>query len=55
MQAAPFFDDLANGPKGASARWVDAEDGVRLRMAHWPLTEAKGTVLLFSGRTEYIE
>lgn len=24
-------------------------------MAHWPLAEAKGTVLLFSGRTEYIE
>lgn len=55
MQTAPFFSDLALGPDGGSAHWIHAEDGVRLRMAHWPHHGAKGTVLLFSGRTEYIE
>lgn len=55
MQTAPFFNDMAKGPEGGSAHWVTAEDGVRLRMAHWPRNGARGTVLLFSGRTEYIE
>ena len=30
-------------------------DGVRIRVGHWPVTNAKGTVLIFPGRTEYIE
>lgn len=54
MTQAPLFNDLAQGPDKGMAHWVTARDGVRLRMAIWPEGE-KGTVLLFPGRTEYIE
>ncbi len=54
MQDAPLFNDLAEGPEGGRAYWVKAADGVRLRIACWPGGD-KGTVLLFPGRTEYIE
>ena len=53
--AAPFHRDVAGGPEGVRAAWIAAEDGVRLRAVHWPLEGARGTVLLFSGRTEYAE
>jgi lysophospholipase len=53
-QPAPFFHDVAEGPEGVRAFWVHAADGMRLRMAHW-LGGAKGTILLFPGRTEYCE
>jgi len=33
---------------------VRADDGVRLRFAHWPEGD-RGTVLIFPGRTEYVE
>lgn len=55
MESAPFFDDVAYGPAGGEAHWVVASDGVRIRVAHWPAASAKGTVLIFPGRTEYIE
>ena len=55
MQAAPFFDDVADAPPGGSAFWLEARDGVRLRAAQWVPEEARATVLLFPGRTEYIE
>ncbi len=33
-----------------------ADDGVTLRLAHWPAaSDSRGSVLLFPGRTEYIE
>lgn len=51
---APYFHDIAGGPQ-AEAHWATSQDGVRIRMAFWPLAEAKGTVLLFPGRTEYLE
>jgi len=35
--------------------WSRAADGVNLRIALWPRDESKGTVLWFTGRTEYIE
>ncbi len=54
MGGAPLFNDLAEGPAEGRAYWVTSRDGVRLRMAVWPKGE-KGTVLLFPGRTEYIE
>lgn len=54
MDAAPFHAALADGPPGGFARWLRAADGVRLRIAVWP-TGARGTVLLFPGRTEYAE
>ncbi len=54
MEYAPFYDDVANAPDGATCVWLTAADGVRIRAAHWRGGE-KGTVLLFPGRTEYIE
>lgn len=56
LSAAPFFDDVADGPAGGAAYWLKTSDDVRIRAAHWtPPPGAKGTVLLFPGRTEYIE
>lgn len=54
MDEAPLFHDLADGPPGGRAFWLRANDGVRLRAAHWPGGDA-GTVVLIPGRTEYIE
>ncbi|MFB2532372.1 alpha/beta fold hydrolase [Paracoccus sp. p3-h83] len=56
-QAAPLDLDLAASdaaPTGRAA-WLRADDGVRLRVAEWLGRGARGTVLLFPGRTEYIE
>lgn len=55
MQAAPFHAALADGPAGGHALWLTAADGVRIRLAVWSAGGAKGTVLLFPGRTEYVE
>lgn len=52
--AAPLHHDLAQGPPGGTARWLRADDGVRLRQAFWP-GGARGTVVLFPGRSEYVE
>lgn len=54
MTNAPLYNDLAQGPDAGRAYWVTTRDGARLRMGLWPHGE-KGTVLLFPGRTEYIE
>ncbi|MEP2533289.1 alpha/beta hydrolase [Shimia sp.] len=54
LRDAPFYHDVAEGPP-ARAWWLHAEDGVRIRMAYWPSTNARGTVFLLPGRTEYIE
>lgn len=51
---APLHADLAEGPDGGRAFWLTARDGVRIRAAHWP-GGTKGTVLMFPGRTEYVE
>jgi len=51
---APLFTDLALGPEGGIAYWLTTSDGVRIRAAVWPAGDS-GTVLLFSGRTEYVE
>lgn len=55
MTTAPFFTEIAEAPSGAESHWLTASDGVRLRVVHWRAQAAKGTVLLFPGRTEYIE
>ncbi|APX91157.1 lysophospholipase [Brevirhabdus pacifica] len=59
MEAAPLFTDVARAPEGGAAHWLTAEDGLRLRIGHWPAApssrEGAGTVLIFPGRTEYIE
>lgn len=54
METAPFYGDVAEAPAGATSVWLDTSDGVRIRAAHWR-GGTKGTVLLFPGRTEYIE
>lgn len=61
LEPAPFFEKAANsafcGPPGGAAWWVNTSDDVRIRVGLWPATtdETHGTVLLFPGRTEYIE
>lgn len=55
MHPAPFYHDVAEGPENGTAHWLTTSDGVRIRMAHWRAAEEKGTILLFPGRTEYIE
>jgi lysophospholipase len=55
LTPAPFHADLAEGPHDSRAWWVRARDGLRLRIAHFPSAGEQGTVLLFPGRTEYVE
>jgi lysophospholipase len=55
LAPAPLYTDIFPGPDTGVAHWAETSDGKRLRVAHWPLAGAKGTVLLFPGRTEYIE
>ncbi len=55
LAPAPLFVDIYPGPETGSAHWAKTSDGKRVRVAHWPLEGAKGTVLLFPGRTEYAE
>lgn len=55
METAPLFADVAEGPADGQAWWVTARDGVRLRVALWNRAAPKGTVLIFPGRTEYVE
>lgn len=56
LSPAPFFDDLAGDTPPGTAYWADTADGIRIRIATWNTDDAPhGTVLLFPGRTEYIE
>lgn len=54
MSTAPLRTDLTTLPAEARALWVHAADGIRLRVTICP-TGSRGTVLLFTGRTEYAE
>ena len=54
LERAPLFEDIANCPPDGESYWLRTEDAVRIRFAIWP-RGSKGTVLLFPGRTEYIE
>ncbi|WP_174843509.1 alpha/beta hydrolase [Thalassococcus sp. S3] len=55
LTAAPFHADVAEGPGSGAAYWLTTTDGVRVRVAYWPLKDARGTLFLFPGRTEYVE
>ncbi|CQR85916.1 lysophospholipase [Paracoccus aminovorans] len=55
MTPAPFNTLPGDPLPMARAFWLRAEDGVRLRAGHWAAGGASGTVLLFPGRTEYLE
>lgn len=54
LSTAPFFSDIAEAPADVQAFWLSASDGSRLRAAVWSRGE-RGTVVIFPGRTEYIE
>lgn len=56
-ETAPFHQLPGDDSRPAHAFWVTAEDGVRLRLGLWrsDAERLRGTVLLFPGRTEYIE
>ncbi|WP_171174510.1 alpha/beta hydrolase [Ruegeria sp. HKCCD8929] len=56
LTPAPLFDDMAGGPDGGQAHWLQTADGFRIRVGHWrPKDQEHGTVMMFPGRTEYIE
>ena len=55
LTRAPLFTDVRPGPEGGMAHWAETTDGKRIRVGHWTHPGARGTVLLFPGRTEYIE
>ena len=55
MDQAPLFSDVADGPDGGAAWWLAARDAVRVRAGLWHRDAENGTVLLFPGRTEYVE
>lgn len=55
IDPAPLFADMAQGPGGGQAWWLTAEDGVRIRVGLWLPENARSTVFLFPGRTEYVE
>lgn len=63
MQEAPFFGSIIDAFPAGEAWWITAEDGVRIRVGLWrpdprqdqSPDQLTGTVLLFPGRTEYIE
>lgn len=54
-EPAPFLRDLAYAPEDGQTYWLTAQDGVRLRVGVFHRDAPKGTVLLFPGRTEYVE
>ncbi len=54
MEKAPFYNDVAEGPENGAAYWIKTSDGIRLRVAYWPGGD-KGTILLYPGRTEFVE
>ena len=52
--SAPYHADIAGHSEGI-CHWLLTVDGVRIRVGHWSVDQAKGTILIFTGRTEYIE
>ena len=55
MTVAPYFDDVAEGPDAWVTTWARTADDVRIRLGFWPYPQARGTIVMFPGRTEYIE
>jgi lysophospholipase len=55
MQTAPYHSNIAFGSGSPQSFWRETKDGIRLRVALWPCEGAQHTVLLFTGRTEYVE
>lgn len=56
MKTAPLYADEIASTSVSSSYWVQARDGVKLRIAAWrPEVSGNGTVLIFPGRTDFIE
>lgn len=56
LEPAPFRQLPGDPLRPAKAFWTRADDGVALRIAHWTTdAQGRGSVLLFPGRTEYVE
>lgn len=59
MEHAPFDSEISEGPAGAEAYWLWAEDGVKLRVALWRPEQTapphQGTIFFFPGRGECLE
>lgn len=55
MEPAPFHQFPDDPLPAAEAFTTAAADGVRLRLALWRASSARGSVLLFPGRSEYLE
>lgn len=55
LTPAPLFTDVDPGPDGGIAYWARTSDDKRIRLGVWNHEGARGTVLLFPGRTEYVE
>ena len=55
MQPAPYRQLPGDTLPPARAFWLRAADGVRLRASLWGEDDARRTVLLFPGRSEYAE
>ena len=56
LASAPLYNDVAHGPDDGAAYWLICTDGLRIRAAVWGAeTATKGTIVLFPGRTEFIE
>jgi len=54
-EPAPYLSDIADDRIPGAAHWLATSDGVRIRAGHWVPDGAAGTILMFPGRTEYIE
>ena len=54
-EGAPFYQKILLNPTKAAAYWIETIDKVKIRAAHWPSNNSKGTIFLLPGRTEYIE
>ncbi len=53
-ESPPFLHDIVPDCPRPRTTWLHADDGVRLRLSIWE-GGSRGTVILFNGRTEYIE
>jgi lysophospholipase len=56
MEVATLYSGISAAPAHGKAYWIHTDDGVRVRVALWePEEVSKGTVLVFPGRSDYIE
>lgn len=54
MTPAPYFQDVTDDVEGVG-HFLRAADGCQIRVVIWPREAARGTIVIFPGRTEYCE